>query len=461
MVIAPLEIGNEFCEAKSELKFFDAALSGTPIAASETETFRNCIAHGVNGFLAKGPTDWSAIFEACYMDPQLLRRCGEAARETAASRYSISAQTDNFDSMLREVGISEPIPKRREPSQSGRTPNRSRKIKSKSLSVLLPDIMIGSGGHRKVLTFCREYVRMGGKVEICFLSGRSDSELQSIVHTYYYSDCGEIRAYNGLAPASDVAVATSWPTAYEVSEWDAPEKYYFVQDFEPLFNPMSSDYAQGLHSYRLGLRLISFGRWNAQKLKHDLGLESAIVDFPLDHEVYFPTGIKREKEILFYARPSQPRRLYELGLAAIDIVRPFAPDWRFTFYGEPVDLQGRQGIESLGRITDLGELSRIYSQAGIGIAFSTTNPSLVPFEMLGCGLPVVDVELGYDAVDFDGCTAIVKSEPVPKQLARTLLSLIRNEEGLSTRSREASEWARKLPSEAAFGRSVIQALNLV
>jgi glycosyltransferase involved in cell wall biosynthesis len=55
--IAPLEI-NQFCEAKSELKYFEAALVKIPTIASPTYPFKNAIQHGVNGFLAYNDSDW-------------------------------------------------------------------------------------------------------------------------------------------------------------------------------------------------------------------------------------------------------------------------------------------------------------------------------------------------------------------------------------------------------------------
>ena len=36
-------------------------------------------------------------------------------------------------------------------------------------------------------------------------------------------------------------------------------------------------------------------------------------------------------------------------------------------------------------------LARAYSEATIGLVLSLTNPSLIPQEMLACGLPCVDV----------------------------------------------------------------------
>jgi glycosyltransferase involved in cell wall biosynthesis len=466
IVIAPLEVGNEFCESKSELKFFDAALTGTPLIASPTETFKGVIQNRVNGFLAGEPAEWARILEDCYIDRQLMEACGTQARQTVEATYGLGNQAEAYQAALHKVGVRGPflkVPKSPAADAVARAKPASSKTKRlKTLGVLLPDIMIGSGGHRKVLTFCREYTRQGGKVEVCFMSSKSDDELRSIVHTYYYRDCGEIRAYRETPPGCDVAVATSWPTAYEVREWqDAAKQYYFVQDFEPLFSPMSSQYAQALHSYRLGLQLITFGRWNAQKLKKDLGLESTVIDFPVDREIYFPNGATRRRQLLFYARPSQPRRLYELGLAAIDLVRPYAPGWEFLLFGETIDLQGRSGVQSLGRITDLSELSRLYSQASLGLAFSSTNPSLIPFEMLSCGLPLIDVDLGYESVDFEGCEAILRCEPTPKAIARKIFSVTTKEQELQDLSDKAVEWTSKLPTETVFATSVLKALDLV
>jgi glycosyltransferase involved in cell wall biosynthesis/SAM-dependent methyltransferase len=56
--LAPLEFGNPFCEAKSELKFFEAALVEVPTVASPTGPFRRVIDHGRTGFLAASADDW-------------------------------------------------------------------------------------------------------------------------------------------------------------------------------------------------------------------------------------------------------------------------------------------------------------------------------------------------------------------------------------------------------------------
>jgi len=68
LIIAPLQVANPFCEAKSELKFFEAALVGCPVIASATRTFREATEDGVFAHLAATPQEWFDAFEKLYND---------------------------------------------------------------------------------------------------------------------------------------------------------------------------------------------------------------------------------------------------------------------------------------------------------------------------------------------------------------------------------------------------------
>jgi glycosyltransferase involved in cell wall biosynthesis/SAM-dependent methyltransferase len=85
--LAPLEIGNPFCESKSELKFFEAALVDVPTIASPTGPFRRAIRHGENGFLAETPGEWQVALTQLLNDAQLRRRLARAAGREALWRY--------------------------------------------------------------------------------------------------------------------------------------------------------------------------------------------------------------------------------------------------------------------------------------------------------------------------------------------------------------------------------------
>jgi glycosyltransferase involved in cell wall biosynthesis len=91
--LAPLELGNPFCEAKSELKFFEAALLGVPTIASATETFSAAIEDGVSGHLVRNPAEWRDALELLVTCQSRRRMIGEAARARALAEYGPAALT--------------------------------------------------------------------------------------------------------------------------------------------------------------------------------------------------------------------------------------------------------------------------------------------------------------------------------------------------------------------------------
>ena len=131
------------------------------------------------------------------------------------------------------------------------------------------------------------------------------------------------------------------------------------------------------------------------------------------------------------------------------------------YYGEDIAGLEVQGIRCIGKVTDLAELRRLYSLSTLGIAFSTTNPSLIPFEMLACGLPVVDVLLNTRNPDFDGCDAVVYSKPTEEDLCKSIYRLAMNSQGLADLSSKAINWSISRPSETKFAQDVLSRLGLV
>ena len=85
--VAPLEVGNPFCEAKSELKFFEAALVDVPTIASPTGPFRRAIQDGATGFLAADAAQWVEAAIALVDDPALRQRIARAAHREVLWTY--------------------------------------------------------------------------------------------------------------------------------------------------------------------------------------------------------------------------------------------------------------------------------------------------------------------------------------------------------------------------------------
>ncbi|WP_408874577.1 glycosyltransferase [Acetobacter sp. AC2005] len=77
--IAPLETQNPFCNAKSELKFFEAALAGVPSIVSPTAPFRQCVENGRTGLFASTPDEWETALRTLIENPDLRHRMARDA----------------------------------------------------------------------------------------------------------------------------------------------------------------------------------------------------------------------------------------------------------------------------------------------------------------------------------------------------------------------------------------------
>ncbi|HRY27669.1 MAG TPA: glycosyltransferase [Candidatus Moranbacteria bacterium] len=100
--LAPLETGNPFCEAKSELKFFEAGIVNVPTVAAANQTFREAIVDGTDGFVANGEEEWFEKIEKLVVDENLRKNMGEKAHQTALARYSIpSSNNEEYYAYLK------------------------------------------------------------------------------------------------------------------------------------------------------------------------------------------------------------------------------------------------------------------------------------------------------------------------------------------------------------------------
>ena len=100
--LAPLQ-DNIFTNAKSELKYFEAALVGTITIASPTAVFCQAIDPGRTGFLAT-ELDWAqqlqAAIEIIEGDPQERRTFLERARNDVIKRYDFQNQWPTIERAL-------------------------------------------------------------------------------------------------------------------------------------------------------------------------------------------------------------------------------------------------------------------------------------------------------------------------------------------------------------------------
>ncbi len=455
--LAPLELDNPFCRAKSELKWLEASACAVPTVATATEAFADAIHDGTTGLLARSTADWVAALEALVTDPLRRRGMGQAAAEAVRRHRNTLAQAPGYEATL-DAARRHLRPERLPPpaGEAGRRPLR--------VSLLLSEPIRGSGGHASILRMAGGLVAAGHQVNVHVEPGRllrqaTDEDLAAFLAAYFPPTGADSRLGSAFDP-SDVAIATLWTTAAIVSQSEVVRaKAYFVQDFEPYFYPVGHDHWSAEASYRLGLRHITLGPWLAEWLRARYGARAEPIDFGVDHAVYHP-ALKSVGDlgdagprIVFYARPSTLRRGTELGLAALGLVKAARPEVEVVLYGsDRGDLADFPHAQA--GVLPPEALARLYRSATLGLVLSYTNLSFVPLELMACGTPVVAVDAEpVRWVLRDGQNAIL-ADATPESLAAGMLRLL-DDQALCERLAAAGEaTVRDLSWERSTGQFV-------
>ena len=254
---------------------------------------------------------------------------------------------------------------------------------------IIPEMGVCSGGHINIFRFVMMLQKAGFQNKIYILQPQnlhSDEECKAFLKKNYVLDIDEVEVHvdirnMGFAHAT---IATAWNTAYYLRDFDNTiSKFYFVQDFEPLFFPVGSDYAFAENTYKFGFRGLTAGDWLKNKLRDEYGMKTESFLFSYDHDLY-QAGTKRDSvpRIFFYARPVTGRRDFELGLLALNEITKRNPEVEVVFAGWDVSnykIPFRH--QNLGSVA-LDKLADLYAQCDMCLVISGTNLSLLPLEVM-------------------------------------------------------------------------------
>lgn len=102
--IAPLILGDSFCESKSEIKFTETGVLKIPTVAVRNQTFSETIEDGVDGFLADNKKEWVEKIEKLIKDEKLRKEMGEKAREKVLRDYTNkNSHTTEYYNYLNKI----------------------------------------------------------------------------------------------------------------------------------------------------------------------------------------------------------------------------------------------------------------------------------------------------------------------------------------------------------------------
>ena len=325
---------------------------------------------------------------------------------------------------------------------------------AKKIAWIIPSPIKGSGGIRTMIQNANFLVRQGFECDIYVEEdyvNTNESMKQRIID--FYGEC-LCDVYVGIdfKKEYDLAFATysiKTPDYLYYMKNNVKRKAYFIQDFEPWFEPMGGLYLDMEHTYKYGLNGVSIGKWLTYKLQHEFNQPMNYFSFCADTNVYKKLdNVEKENAICFIFQPEKPRRCSNIGIRALLLVKALRPDVKIYLYGSDVDIKLDVEMENL-HIMPIDKCNELYNKCKVGVCMSSSNPSRIPFEMMAAGLPVVDLYRENNLYDIpeDG---VLLADTSPEAIATAIIKILDDDKLQQSMSKKGYEFMKNYPIEKGF-----------
>ncbi|RWR27565.1 glycosyltransferase [Sinirhodobacter populi] len=340
---------------------------------------------------------------------------------------------------------------------------RIKKFNDKEMNIhwVVPDFSKGSGGHMTIFRMIRLLENIGHKntiwIENPSFHQNAEDAWETIVK---YFQCVEAKVKfltekDFFEASGDALIATGWSTAYPVSKHNNfKAKFYLVQDHEIEFYPTGAERILALGSYSLKLNCICASPWLEKIMSEKYNLWARSFHLAYDANIYKKNRLLKyhagkTKRIAVYARSHTARRCVELALMALEVLSKKRDDFEVHFFGQENLSFNETPFQSYNHgILAPEELADLYNYCDIGICFSGTNYSLVPQEMMGCGLPIIELENASTHAIFPN--GVVKfAGPHPQDISDTISEFLDDPTSREKQSDVAKSWVSNFTWEAS------------
>lgn len=338
------------------------------------------------------------------------------------------------------------------------------------LAWFIPDFGIGSGGHLNIFRIIHllEKHSVKSDIYICGTSQWGDSDkIKDVISRYFFPLESNVFILNNdvmINSEYDIALATSWQTAYYVRAFDkCVKKVYFVQDFEPYFYARGSSYFFAEQTYKFGFYGLTAGDWLKEVLVNEYNMKCESFSFSFEKSLYKQHGKREEgiRRVFFYSRPPTERRGFELGILALNEFCKKNTDVEVVMAGWDVSEYEIPFKHFNAGVVRIEELSHLYSQCDAALILSFTNLSLLPLELLASGCPVIiNKGRNNDWIDIEK-NMFIYVDPEVNEIADTLDIVInsktRKQEVLDNASLflQNSSWERETEKIHTYLRRIL------
>ncbi|WMJ86134.1 glycosyltransferase family 1 protein [Anaerocolumna sp. MB42-C2] len=276
-----------------------------------------------------------------------------------------------------------------------------------------------SGGQTSILRLGTELSKLGYQVGYIVYKPQTKSDMIECSSSNLSNYEGEMYTNKYLDKLnSDIVIASSWDTVAFAKKMKG-YKMYFIQDYEPYFYSFGELFLMAKKTYEQGLHMVSLGPWNKEMVEKNCKIISPVdeIEFPYESREY-PTcnrdyaayAKKKEFTLAVYLKYYGKRLPCITQYLLRQVKEEFKRDGitlNIKYFGEDKSFRCDAG-ENLGMLSKK-ELLSLYKRSDFGMVASMSNISLVPYEMLATGLPLIEFEDGTFPYFFPDNSAILTS----------------------------------------------------
>ncbi|WP_246240709.1 glycosyltransferase family protein [Anaerocolumna sedimenticola] len=276
-----------------------------------------------------------------------------------------------------------------------------------------------NGGQTSILRLGTELSKLGYQVGYIVYKTQTKADMQECASCNLSNYQGEMYTNKYLDKLnSDIVIASSWDTVAFAKKMKG-YKMYFLQDYEPYFYSFGELFLMAKKTYEQGLHMVSLGPWNKEMVEKNCNIISPVdyIEFPYEsreypscNRDYASYAKKRKFTIAVYLKYYGKRLPCITQYLLRQVKEEFKKDGitlNILYFGEDKSFRCDAG-ENLGMLSKK-ELLALYKRSDFGMVASMSNISLVPYEMLATGLPLIEFEDGTFPYFFPDNSAILTS----------------------------------------------------